>query len=124
MDPISVENALAGAEFLRNENEETVFSGDESPDSGYSSEKIEHPLVIENKTNDKVKVNKVPRIELDHNIIDLTVSSTETGTEFTIESSKEPKSKETEQVCGFRKLIIFLFRIQVQLVVFKLLATK
>lgn len=120
---ISVEYALAEAEFLRNVHrileqmhtkissmfiEEIVSNDDKSkssgqyhsPDSGYLSEKIAHPFVIENETNDNVEMNEVLGIELDYNDID------EPNTESTIEPSE--KSMSVEQVRGFYKLIILL----------------
>lgn len=128
---ISVENGLAETECLRNENQileqghtkisskfndESVSSDAESkwssqchsPDSGYSSEIIADPLVVENKTNDKVESNEVPEIELNYNDTDVTVTTTKSSSKCTIERSKEPTSKKQEQVCEFQKLIFII----------------
>lgn len=110
MDPntereISFENTFAAFESMRNKIrmreemrtkisstfiERTVLSDDESktsskchsPDSGYSSENIMHPVVIENETND-AEVNE----------------ATETSKESTSEPRKEQNSTKKEQVC-------------------------
>lgn len=145
---ISVESGLAETECLRNEklileqahtkipskfNDESVSSDDQSksssqchsPDSGYSSGKIAHPLVIENETNDKIESDAVPGIELNYNDTEVTVSTTELSSECTIEPSIVPTSKEQQQVCEFHKLItMIIFRIVTEPVIFDFLATK
>lgn len=142
MDPnserkVSVENALAEFESLRNKLrmlkemhtkisstfiEGTVFSDNESeskskchsPDSGFSNEKLAHLLVIENETNDSDKVTEVPVIELDN---------TESSKESTNKFSKKQKAKKEKQVRAFYKLINISDFHEIELFVFGFLAT-